>query len=90
MSSPGGAFKMAVAAEILYRRYGLPVIVEALRADMTPVARIVVKTVDDGIYDIDPKSPVDLTEEPHWVRFTPKDEEPITIRYSELSVFEKI
>lgn len=87
MFNPSNAFRMAAVAEILYRRYRLPVIVEALPADMATVARIVVNTVD-GICDIDPKSPIDLTEEPQWVRFTPKDEKPVTIRYVELAVLQ--
>jgi hypothetical protein len=87
MSNPGSSFRMAAVAEILYRSYGLPVIVEALRADTTAVAQIVVKTVE-GICDIDPKSPVGLMEDPDWVRFTPNDGEPVTIKYSELSVLQ--
>jgi hypothetical protein len=88
MSSLGGSFRMATTAEILYRSYGLPVIVEALQADMTAIARIVVKSVE-GICDIEPMYPLDLTEEPHWVRFTPKDQGAITIKFSKLAVFEK-
>lgn len=88
MSSLGGSFRMAAVAEILYRGYGLPVIVEASQGDMTGVARIVVKSID-GICDIEPTYPLDLTEEPDWVRFTPKDRDAITIKFSELAVFQK-
>jgi hypothetical protein len=88
MSSPGGLFRAAAAAEIGCRRYTLPVRVEALRADGAIIAQIVVKTVD-GICDIDPMYPLALTEKPSFARFTPKRQKPITIKFSELSIFQK-
>jgi hypothetical protein len=88
MSSPGGLFRAAAAADSGCRRYTLPVRVEVLRADMATIAQIVVKTVG-GICDIDPMYPLALTEEPSFARFTPKGQKPVIIKFSELSTFQK-